>query len=292
MPEQPKVIRKRIKSVSSTKKITRTMEMVATAKLKQAQQRVQSSGPYLHQLRELMREIGGSGVDVTRWPHFEAREGKRTLLFLLTANRGLCGAFNANLIRLAKNTYTAKRAAGHEVRVQVGGRKGITAFRYQGIPVERTYVTELVDRPEPKDAVLFLEALTRPFLDGEVDEVLLVYPHWESLAKQPPTLLKLLPIAPESSDAKPPPGPPPLFEPSAEAILDRLLPLYLRQTIYAVLAEAVASEQLARRMAMKLATDNASEMVTSLTRAYNRARQALITKELAEILGGAEALRK
>ncbi len=292
MPEQPKVIRKRIKSVSSTKKITRTMEMVATAKLKQAQQRVQSSGPYLHQLRELMREIGGAGVDVGRWPHFEAREGKRTLLFLLTANRGLCGAFNANLIRLGRNTYLAKKAAGHEVRVHVGGRKGITAFRYQNIRVERTYVAELADRPEPKDADLFLEALTRPFLDGAVDEVLLVYPHWVSLAKQPPTLLRLLPIAPEKADAKSGPRTPPLFEPSAEAILDRLLPLYLRQTLYSVLAEAVASEQLARRMAMKLATDNASEMVTTLTRKYNRARQALITKELAEILGGAEALRK
>ncbi|NJN14568.1 MAG: ATP synthase F1 subunit gamma [Planctomycetes bacterium] len=293
-PNSPKSSGKRIKSVSSTKKITRTMEMVATAKLKQAQQRVQSSGPYLAQLRALMREIGGSGVDVTRWPQFEAREGKRTLLFLLTANRGLCGAFNANLIRLARNTYLEKKEAGHEVRVHVAGRKGFTAFRYQGIPLERTYMNELVDRPEPKDADFFLEALTRPFLEGEVDEVLIVYPHWETLAKQPPTLLRLLPIAPDTGTEAETKGAgvPPLFEPSPEAILDQLLPLYLRQTIYAVLSEAVAGEQLARRMAMKLATDNANEMVTNLTRQYNRARQALITKELAEILGGAEALRK
>ena len=289
MPEQAKVIRKRIKSVSATRKITRTMEMVATAKLKAAQQRVQSSGPYLLSLRELMREIGGTGVDVARWPHFEVRDGRRTLLFVVTANRGLCGAFNANLIRLGRDTYRKLTDAGRDVSVRVAGRKGITAFRYQGIPVEKSYIDELVDRPEPSDAAFFLEELTTPFLDGEVDEVLVVYPHWVSLGSQPPTVLKLLPVAPEESAVEA--AMPPLFEPSAEEILDRLLPLYLRQTIYSVLAEEVAAEQLSRRMAMKLATDNAEEMVTHLTRQFNKARQAQITKELAEIIGGVEALK-
>lgn len=290
MPEQPKIIRRRIKSVSSTKKITRTMEMVATAKLKSAQQRVQSSGPYLENLRQLMREIGASGVDVSQWPYFEVRPGKRTLLFLVTANRGLCGSFNANLIRLARDTYRAKEAAGHQLRVFVAGRKGITALRYQGFKPEKTYIAELSDRPTPKDAEFFLGELITPFLGNEVDEVLVVYPHWESVGRQPPTVLRLLPIAPEGVSGTA--GVPPLFEPSAEEILDRLLPLYGRQLMYSVLAEAVASEQLARRMAMKLATDNASDMVTHLTRQYNRARQALITKEIAEILGGAEALKE
>jgi F-type H+-transporting ATPase subunit gamma len=290
MPEQAKVIRKRIKSVSATKKITRTMEMVATAKLKQAQQRVQSSGPYLHNLRLLMREIGASGVDVARWPHFEVRDGRRTLLFVLTANRGLCGAFNANLIRLGRDTFREREAAGHSVRLRVAGRKGIVAYRYQGFRAEKTYMAELKDRPTPEDAEFFLKELVTPFLEKEVDEVLVVYPHWESLARQPPTVLRLLPIAPEESVQAS--GVPPLFEPSAEVILDRLLPLYLRQTVYSVLAEAVASEQLARRMAMKLATDNAEDMVTHLTRQYNKARQAQITKELAEIMGGVEALKK
>lgn len=290
MAEQPKVIRKRIKSVSSTKKITRTMEMVATAKLRPAQQRVQSSGPYLENLRLLMREIGASGVDVTRWPYFEVRPGKRTLLLVMTANRGLCGAFNANLVRLGRDTYRQKIEAGHEVSVRVAGRKGITAFRYQGIKAEKTYVTELVDKPTTKDAEFFLKELITPFLANEVDEVLVVYPHWESVGRQPPTVLRLLPIVPE--DAAAPTGVPPLFEPSAEEILDRLLPLYGRQIMYSILAEAVASEQVARRMAMKLATDNASDMVTHLTRQYNKARQAQITKEIAEILGGSEALKE
>ena len=290
MAEQPKTIRKRIRSVSSTKKITRTMEMVATAKLRPAQQRVQSSGPYLENLRLLMREIGASGVDVTRWPYFEVRPGKRTLMLVMTANRGLCGAFNANLVRLGRDTYRQRIQAGHEVRVRVAGRKGITAFRYQGIKAEKTYIAELVDKPTTKDAEFFLKELIGPFLANEVDEVLVVYPHWESVGRQPPTVLKLLPIVPEGAAAAT--GVPPLFEPSAEEILDRLLPLYGRQLMYSILAEAVASEQVARRVAMKLATDNASDMVTHLTRQYNKARQAQITKEIAEILGGSEALKE
>ena len=290
MPEQPKVIRKRIKSVSSTKKITRTMEMVATAKLKSAQQRVASSGPYLESLRQLMAEIGASGVDVSKWPHFEVRPGNRTLLFVITANRGLCGSFNTNLVRLARDTYREKVADGNEIRLFVAGKKGNSALRFQGFEPERTYIDQLSDRPTPDDAEFFINELMTPFLENEVDEVLVVYPHWESLGRQPATLLRLLPIAPEGASG--PAGPAPLFEPSAELILDKLLPLYGRQIMYSVLAEAVASEQVARRIAMKLASDNASDMVNLLTRQYNRARQALITKEIAEILGGSEALKE
>lgn len=295
MAEQPKVIRKRIKTVTSTKKITRTMEMVATAKLKSAQDRVASSGPYLEALRRLMRNIGAAGVDVSQWPQFEVREGKKTLIFLVTANRGLCGAFNTNLVRLARETYDAKLAAGHEVRIFVAGRKGAAALRFRGYPVERVYVDELSDRPDPAEAEFFLNELATPFLSGEFDEVIVIYPHWETLGRQPPTAFRLFPIAPEQNaapgqaDAT---GTPPVFEPSAEKILDRLLPLYGRQLVYAVLAEAIASEQVARRMAMKLASDNASDMVNDLTRQYNKARQAQITKEIAEILGGAEALKE
>jgi F-type H+-transporting ATPase subunit gamma len=219
------------------------------------------------------------------------RPGNRTLLFVITANRGLCGSFNTNLVRLARDTYRAKEAEGNDVRLFVAGKKGNNALRFQGFTPERTYVEQLTDRPTPDDAEFFLGELMTPFLENEVDEVLVVYPHWESLGRQPPTLLRLFPIAPEG-DVSGATGPPPLFEPSAPEILDRLLPLYGRQVMYSVLAEAVASEQVARRMAMKLASDNASDMVNLLTRQYNRARQALITKEIAEILGGAEALKE
>lgn len=288
MPEQPKVIRKRIRSVNSTQKITRTMEMVATAKLRSAQEAVASSGPYLENLRRLMGDIGASDVDVTQWPYFEVREGKRTLLFVVTANRGLSGAFNTNLVRLARETYRAKVADGYQVRLFVAGKKGISALRFAGLTPERTYVDELVDRPSPDEAGFFLNELAVPFLADEVDEVLVVYPHWESAGSQPPTLLKLFPIVPEENVSTT--GRAPLFEPSAPEILDRLLPLYGRQLMYSILAEAVASEQLARRTAMKLASDNASDMVNNLTLQYNKARQAVITREIAEILGGSEAL--
>ncbi|HEU5002038.1 MAG TPA: ATP synthase F1 subunit gamma [Actinomycetota bacterium] len=291
MAEQPKVIRKRIRSVSSTKKITRTMEMVATAKLKSAQQRVASSGPYLENLTRLMRNIGASGVDVSRWPFFEARAGTSTLILLVTANRGLCGAFNANLVRLARETYEAKKAAGHEVRLFVAGKKGNQALRFRGYTPERTFIDELSDRPTIENAEFFINQVAPPFLAREVDEVLVIYAHWESLGRQPPTVLRLLPIAPEESEGGTG-GSPAMFEPSPEKILDRLLPLYGRQLMFSVLAESVASEQVARRMAMKLASDNASDMVTDLTRQYNKARQAAITKEISEILGGAEALKE
>jgi len=289
MAEQPKVIRKRIRSVDSTQKITRTMEMVATAKLKAAQDRVASSGPYLDNLRTLMGDIGASGVDVSAWPQFEQREGKRTLLFVVTANRGLCGGFNTNLVRLTRETYDAKVAAGHTVRLFVAGKKGVSALRFAGYEPERTFSDELLDQPTIDEAEFFLNQLKVPFLTREVDEVLVIYPHWEGIARQPPTLLRLYPIAPEDAAAEGTGAP--IFEPSPEAILGRLLSLYERQLMYAALAEAVAGEQVARRMAMKLASDNAADMVSDLTLEYNKARQAMITKELAEIIGGVEALK-
>jgi F-type H+-transporting ATPase subunit gamma len=290
MPEQPKVIRKRIRSVTATGKITRTMEMVATAKLKSAQQRVATSGPYLENLHGLMSDIGASGVDVSEWPYFEVRGGKRTLMLVVTANRGLCGGFNTNLVRLARETYQAKEAAGHQVRLFVAGRKGISMLRFRGYRPERTYIDELSDRPTTAEAEFFLSEVATPFLAKEVDEVLIVYAHWEGIGRQPPTVLRFFPIAPEEAAGHR--RGEPIFEPSAAEILDRLLPLYQRQQMFAVLAESVASEQVARRMAMKLASDNASDMVTDLTRQYNKARQAQITKEIAEIIGGAEALKE
>ena len=290
MPEQPKVIRKRIKSVDSTQKITRTMEMVATAKLKAAQNRVASSGPYLANLRRLMGDIGASGVDVSEWPQFEVREGKRTLIFVVTANRGLCGAFNTNLVRLARDTYDAKVAAGHDVKLYAAGKKGISALRFAGYEPDREFVDEVLDEPTIDEAEFFLRELVTPFLDRQVDEVLIVYPHWENSGRQPATVLQLFPIAPEEA-AEAATGGAPIFDPSAEVILGRLITLYQRQVMYSVLAETIASEHLARRMAMKLASDNAADMVSDLSLQYNKARQALITKELAEIIGGVEALK-
>jgi F-type H+-transporting ATPase subunit gamma len=298
VPVNTKAIRKRIKSVTSTKKITKTMEMVATSKLKYAQDAVQASTPYSKLLRSMMAEVAARVEDRTAFPLLkEAADPKRTLLFVMTSNRGLCGGFNANLIRLGRRTYQAEVAAGRAVTLYVAGKKGIAALRWLGVPVEKKY-TDLPDKPTYPDAEKFADDLTGPFLRGEVDRVLVVYPEFRSLGSQPPTVLTLCPLGGASEgtslDAKAgaPGGAEFLFEPSPLAILERLLPLYVRLTVYRVLVSTVASEQIARRTAMKLATDNADEMVTLLTRNYNKARQAMITQELAEIIGGAAALSK
>lgn len=292
MPANTKAIRKRIKSVSSTRKITKTMEMVATSKLKRAQDAVLSSTPYANLLLSVMGEVASRVPDRSAFPLLRsAAEPKRTLVFVVTANRGLCGGFNANLIRKGRDAIRAEEAAGRTPVVYMAGKKGIAAFRFQEIPVERKF-TDLPDRPTYEHAERLAEALTGPFLAGEVDRVLVVYPEFRSLASQPPAVLTLCPVGGGGAAAGKGGATEFLFEPSPRAILERLLPLYVRTMVYRVLVSAVASEQIARRTAMKLATDNAGEMVTSLTRSYNKARQAQITQEIAEIIGGSEALKK
>lgn len=299
MPVNSKAIRKRIRSVSSTRKITKTMEMVATSKLKRAQDAVLSSGPYSALLVSMMNEVASRVPDRSAFPLLRtAEEPKRTLVFILTANRGLCGGFNSYLIRKGRDAVRAEEEAGRTPVVYMAGKKGIAAFRFMEMAMEKR-ITDLSDRPTYEEAEKVAAMLTAPFLAGEVDRVLVVFPDFKSMASQPPTVLQLCPVGDPSAkgaagkagktvDA----GSDFIFAPSPRAILEKLLPLYVRTTVYRVLVSAVASEQIARRTAMKLASDNASEMVTTLTRAYNKARQAQITQEIAEIIGGAEALKK
>jgi F-type H+-transporting ATPase subunit gamma len=293
VPVNTKAIRKRIKSVTSTKKITKTMEMVATSKLKFAQDAVLASTPYAKLLRSVMSEVSARVQDRDSFPLLrEVPDPKRTLVFVVTSNRGLCGGFNSNLIRLGRKTIREETAAGRTPVVYAAGKKGIAAFRWLGIAVEKKF-TDLPDKPTYEAAEGLAEQLTAPFLAGEVDRVLVVYPDFRSLGSQPPSVLRLCPLGGAEEGAKA--GGPStefLFEPSPRAILEKLLPLYVRLSVYRVLVSSVASEQIARRTAMKLASDNAEEMVTLLTRNYNKARQAQITQELAEIIGGSEALQK
>ena len=297
MPVNTKAIRKRIKSVSSTKKITKTMEMVATSKLKYAQDAVLASTPYANLLKSMMAEVAPRVADRSAFPLLRESAGTgKSLVFVYTSNRGLCGGFNANLIRLARKTIRTEEEAGRKVTVYAAGKKAIAAFRWLGIPVAKKY-TEMSDKPAFSHAEAMAEDLLGPFLRGEVDRVLVVYPEFKSLGSQPPTVLTLCPLGgvDGGKDAKAAGAGPKssvefIFQPSPRAILEKLLPLYVRLTVYRVLVSGVASEQIARRTAMKLATDNADEMVTLLTRNYNKARQAQITQEIAEIIGGAEAL--
>jgi F-type H+-transporting ATPase subunit gamma len=290
--QQGREIRKRISSVANTQKITSTMEMVATAKLRRAQGQVVGSGPYFDGLQRLMEELARHEIDLSLFPLFEKREVKRELVLLVTSNRGLCGGFNSNLIAMARKLLAADEAAGREIEFHVAGRKGIQAFNFAGVEMAGKY-TDFPDRPTYDDAERVAEMLVDPFLAKEVDAVKIVYAHFESMGRQPPTTLTLLPVGADgmaggegdtsSSQV--------IFEPSEQEILAELLPLYVRNVVFRVLLESVASEQVARRQAMKRASDNAEEMVKTLTLQFNKARQAQITQELTEIMGGVEALK-
>ena len=284
-----KEIKKKIKSISNTRKITRTMEMVATSKLVRAQAKVVGAGPYMETLRGIMSRLALMDIDTSAYPLFEEREAKRVLLMIMTSDRGLCGAYNVNLFREGREVYEREVAAGREVRLWIVGRKGTSALRFRGIPFERSII-ELSDRPGFADARKMAKDLLEPFLAGEVDRVLILWPRFISLGKQPPSELQLAPIPkPEAAEAAEEREF--LFEPSPEAILGHLLPLYIENMVYRVLTESIAAELIARRMAMKLATDNAEKMVKTLTLQFNKARQSQITQELSEILGGSEALK-
>ena len=279
-------VKRRIRSVENTRQITRTMEMVATSKLKRATDRVYAARPYSEALGEIVRSLYNPGL-AERFPLLRAVDSpKRAAVLLLTANRGLAGAFNVNLIRKAREAMEGLRSQGAETEIHVVGKKGIGFFRYLGeeLSLERT---EISDYPSPEDA----ESLAAPFRDrfakGELDAVHLVASEFRSALSTPPTIRQLLPIKAGEEGASDPESF--ILDPSGDEILKRLLPLYLRNVVYRGLVENAAAEQGARRSAMKNATDNAGEMLEGLRRSFNRARQAQITQEIAEIVGGAAA---
>jgi F-type H+-transporting ATPase subunit gamma len=296
VPASSKQIRKRIKSVSSTKKITRTMEMVATSKLQKTQGRVTASRPYMVALGRLMSSLSGAVEALAAFPLFERRDPvQRVLVMGITANRGLCGGFNANLVRKVRDHIAELQAEGKEVVLHMTGKKGIAALRFLGVEMESAR-SDLSDNPSYEEAAEIAHPLLEAFLEYEVDQVDLIYADFVSLARQPPTVVTLLPVGGDGAAVEEENGngngyrPDFLFDPSPKELIEELGPTFVENTMYRVLLSSVASEQIARRVAMKNATDNASEMEKNLTRDYNKARQAQITQEIAEIVGGAEAL--
>jgi F-type H+-transporting ATPase subunit gamma len=282
----------RIKSVEGTRKITRTMEMVATSKLKRAQDRVVAARPYARALGEVIADLY-SPVLAERFPLLRQPAAvRRAAVLLLTSNRGLAGAFNSNLIREARGLLQRLDREGVEVEFHVVGRKGLGFFRYIGRPIASSR-TDITDRPGAADAAALVDAMMADFVAERLDAVYVVYAKYNSPLSTPPTAERILPVAPPARRAGAGMGAQRdyLLFPSAEAILSELLPLYVRNAVYRALVETAAGEQGARRTAMKNATDNAGEMLNILRRTYNRARQAQITQEIAEIVGGAEALK-
>lgn len=288
-----KALRGRIRSVQNTRKITRTMELVSTSKLKRAQDRVIAARPYAEALREVIAdlvtpELAGE-FPLLRQPESLARGGpSRAAVILLTSNRGLAGGFNSNLIKEARRRVSDLEKQGYTVDLYAIGRKGIGYFKYLGraLALERM---DVGDRPTADHAAEIMEPLMARYADGELASVDLVYARFESAIATPPTVMRILPVAPpeRGSGARADY----LLEPDAATLLERLLPLYVRNALYRGLVETAAGEHGARRTAMKNATDNAGEILDGLRRTYNRLRQAAITQEIAEIVGGAAALQ-
>lgn len=277
----------RIKSVENTRKITRTLEMVATSKMKRTQDRVAAARPYAESLREVIGSLYSPEL-AERFPLLrQPAQVKRAALIVLTANRGLAGAFNANLIKEARATLARLEGEGVKVDVHGVGKKGIGYFRYLGREV-LTQRVDIGDRPTADQAAEIVNDLMAAFARGELDAVYVVYPNFKSILAAPPAAVQILPVQPPEAGAKQRDY---ILSPDAETILGELLPLYVRNAVYRALVELTAAFYAAQRTAMKNATDNASDMLKVLGRTYNRARQASITQEIAEIVGGAAALQ-
>ncbi|MEO7986840.1 MAG: ATP synthase F1 subunit gamma [Gemmatimonadales bacterium] len=283
----------RIRSVQNTRKITKTMELVATSKLKRAQDRVIAARPYADALREVLTDLVTPDLadrfPLLRRPAAPARGGpKRAAIILLTSNRGLAGGFNANLIKEARRRIESLEGQGYTVDLIGVGKKGIGFFKYLG----RTFAAERIDvgdRPTAEHAADIVQPLVGAFAEGKLASVDLVQARFLSALQTPPATIRILPIeTPEGTAAA---SRDYLLAPSADAILEELLPLYVRNAVYRGLVETAAAEHGARRTAMKNATDNAGEILELLKRTYNRQRQAQITQEIAEIVGGAQALQ-
>lgn len=294
-----KSIRRRIGSVKNTQKITKAMKLVAAARLRRATQRITELRPYATKIAEVLKHVVArvDTGDAEHPPHpllIDRPERKKAYIFLLTSDRGLAGAFNANAIRAAERRKRELIEQGFEdVKFVTIGRKGRDHLRRRGEEVAHDH-TGATERPE-KRAPEIARELIEEFIDGKVDQIDVIFTEFRSAVTQFIRTNTLLPVAIDKHDGKDGQADESLteylFEPDKEALLERLLPMYVETTLYRAILDSLASEHGARMTAMDNATRNAKEMINSLTLQYNRARQAAITKELMEIIGGAEALK-
>jgi F-type H+-transporting ATPase subunit gamma len=284
-----KDIRRRIGSVKKTQQITRAMRMVAAAKLRRAQDAIESARPYADRMRETLSEVAVSGAGAEQ-PLLVVREVVRRVDFVIvTSDRGLCGAFNANVLKRAEAELAARRPALESIGLVLVGRKSAEHFRrrYPGQVVKTLLGTARVDYGQ---AVEVAGIAAARFLGGEADEVMLVHSEFVSTLTQRPRVSRLLPMAPEGEAVGAGGKPPYEIEPDADRLLRVLAPKALQVEVFRALLDNQAGEHAARMTAMESATRNTEEMISTLTLQYNRARQAAITKELVEIVSGAEAL--
>jgi F-type H+-transporting ATPase subunit gamma len=280
--------------VQSTKKITRAMELIAASRIARSQQRVNASKPYADEITRVITAVA-SQTNVDHPLTTEHANPRRAAVLVVTSDRGLAGAYSANALRTAESLYQTLREEGKESSIYAVGRKAAAYYRFRNRKVEKDF-TGFSEQPDYDSAKAAADALIEQFVkptdEGGVDEIHIVYTEFRSMLSQRAVAKRILPMVIQETSEAPKDGPLPLyeFEPSAEDVLNALLPRYVESRVFAALLESAASESAARRRAMKSATDNAEELIKSLTRAANSARQAEITQEISEIVGGANAL--
>jgi F-type H+-transporting ATPase subunit gamma len=285
-------VRRRIRTVQSTMKITRAMELIATSRIMKAQQRVEAARPFAERLTAAIADVAAATSSLDNPLLQERPDRTSAAVFVVTSDRGLAGAYSSNVLRKAEELFAKLRSEGKEPKVFVAGRKGISYYRFRGRPVGEGWFG-FSETPRYDDAKRIADTLIERFTDGDVDEIHGVYTEFRNAAVQRAVAKRFVPMVVETVDRE---DQAPLnqyiFEPEPEALLDALLPRYIETRVWGALLESAASEHAARRRAMSAATDNAEELIKVLVRVANQARQSEITTEISEIVGGAEALRQ
>jgi F-type H+-transporting ATPase subunit gamma len=295
-----RVLVRRRKAIRNIRKITRTMELIATSRFQRALKRATEAEAYTRKIAEVAADLSRSAGSVSH-PLLEKREEiKNTVLLVLCSNRGLCGGYNAGILREANAAIARIREEGSELHLELSGKRAITYYRFQGVTAEQTF-THFEDKPRFEEVEELANRYLADYVAGKIDRVEVAYMKFLNAARQMPVVETLLPLegvappvstrgAPSATEQKKVVPVEYEFLPSARDILEEILPVSFRVRLFKCFLDAAVSEQIARRVAMKAATENAGEMIKDLTRLYNRARQAAITREIAEVIGGAAAL--
>ncbi|MBM4070906.1 MAG: ATP synthase F1 subunit gamma [Planctomycetes bacterium] len=287
-----RAIVKRRKAIRNIRKITRTMELIATARFKKAFDRAVEAEAYTRKIAELAADLSANAANITH-PLLEKREQvKNVLVLVICSNRGLCGGYNGSILREATTRIRQIQAENLGLHLELSGKRAIAYYRYQGVAAEKTY-THFEDKPRFDEVDALASRYIADYIAGRVDRVEVVYMKFLNAARQMPVVDTLLPLSELDTASKPAAAASVEYEfiPSAGEILEEILPVSFKIRLFKCFLDAAVSEQIARRVAMKAATENAGDMIKSLTRQYNRARQAQITKEISEIIGGVEALK-
>ncbi|MCX7666125.1 MAG: ATP synthase F1 subunit gamma [Gemmataceae bacterium] len=287
----------RRKAVRNIRKITRTMELIATARFKKALDRASEAEAYTKKIAEIAADLTSAGGEVSH-PLLEIRPVvKKSLILVIGSNRGLCGGYNGSIIRGAQNRIREFKAENHPFDLEISGRRPMAFFRYQGFTAAATY-TQFEDKPAFSDVDTIAEKYIQMYVSGQIDRVEVAYMKFITAARQTPVVETLLPLASltttkknDSAATKPVAAVEYEFIPSATEILNAIVPVAFKQRLFKCFLDAAVSEQIARRVAMKAATENAADLIKEISQQYNRARQAKITKEISELIAGAEALK-